>query len=54
MTMLKDWQKSSGDRAALTTKVIKKREYDPATLTRKPDRWQSEYILKRYFEEGEK
>ncbi|UZD24401.1 sulfatase-like hydrolase/transferase [Algoriphagus halophytocola] len=50
MTMLKEWQKSSGDTAALTTKVIKPLEYDPATLTRKPDRWQPEYTLKRYFE----
>lgn len=51
MIMLKDWQESSGDTAALTTKVIKQMEYDPASLTRKPDRWQPEYTLKRYFGE---
>jgi arylsulfatase A-like enzyme len=50
MNMLKDWQKISGDTAALTTKVIKPLEYDPSKLTRKPDRWQPEYTLKRYFE----
>lgn len=54
MNQLKDWQKSSGDTAALTTKVIKPLEYDPAKLTRKPDRWQPEYTLKRYFENIEK
>lgn len=50
MNSLKEWQKASGDTAALTTKVIKPLEYDPAKLTRKPDRWQPEYTLKRYFE----
>ncbi|MEP0711325.1 sulfatase-like hydrolase/transferase [Algoriphagus sp.] len=54
ITMLKEWQKSSGDTAALTTKPIKQLEYDPSTLTRKPDRWQPEYTLKRYFEGVEK
>ena len=49
MTMLMDWQKSSGDTAALTTKEIKPQDFDPATLSRKPDRWQPEYTLKRYF-----
>jgi len=50
MRALKDWQKISGDTAALTTKVIKPLKYDPSKLTRKPDRWQPEYTLKRYFE----
>uniref|UniRef100_UPI0030D9E39F sulfatase/phosphatase domain-containing protein n=1 Tax=Algoriphagus aquimarinus TaxID=237018 RepID=UPI0030D9E39F len=50
MNSLKDWQKASGDTAALTTKAIKPLEYDPAKLTRKPDQWQPEYTLKRYFE----
>lgn len=54
ITLLKDWQKTSGDTAAFTTPVIKPLEYDPSTLTRKPDRWQPDYILKRYFENIEK
>ncbi|RAI84392.1 sulfatase-like hydrolase/transferase [Algoriphagus yeomjeoni] len=54
ITLLKDWQKISDDSAAFTTKEIKPLEYDPATLTRKPDRWQPEYTLKRYFKGIEK
>ena len=49
ITLLQDWQKTTGDTAAFTTKVIKPLEYNPDTLTRKPDRWQPEYNLKRYF-----
>jgi hypothetical protein len=54
MEGLLEWQIFSGDTAALTTKVIKPMEYDPSTLTRKPDRWQPDYTLKRYFEGIEK
>lgn len=49
MTLLADWQKNSGDTAALTTKVIRQMEYDPDTLVRRVDRWQPEYTLERYF-----
>lgn len=49
MDLLKEWQIASGDTAELTTKTIKQLEYNPDTLTRKPDRWQPEYTLKRYF-----
>ncbi|MFC4874571.1 sulfatase-like hydrolase/transferase [Negadavirga shengliensis] len=48
--LLKDWQRQSGDTAALTTNVVKPMGYDPDTLSRTPDRWQPEYSLKRYFE----
>ncbi|WP_057935624.1 sulfatase-like hydrolase/transferase [Algoriphagus resistens] len=54
MNLLNDWQKISGDTTVLTATVIKQLDYDPYTLTRKPDRWQPEYILKRYFEGVEK
>lgn len=53
VTLLKDWQKNSDDTAAFTAKVIKALEYDPDTLVRKPDHWQPEYKLKRYFGEIE-
>jgi len=49
MGLLKDWQNNSGDTAVLTTKTIKQLEYNPDTLTRKPDRWQPQYTLKKYF-----
>lgn len=54
MELLKDWQNHSGDTAALTTKKILPMDYDPGILTRKPDRWQPEYTLKRYFGDLEK
>lgn len=53
MNLLKDWQKTSGDTAALTTKVIKPLKYDPDTLVRKIDHWQPEYTIKRYFKDIE-
>lgn len=48
-TLMKKWQSEFGDTTALTAPVIKPMEYDPDTLKRKPDQWQPEYILKRYF-----
>ncbi|MFC5624388.1 sulfatase-like hydrolase/transferase [Algoriphagus winogradskyi] len=54
ITLLKDWQKNADDTAAFTTKVIKPLEYDPATLSRQPDRWQPDYTLNRYFGNMEK
>ncbi|WP_228692841.1 sulfatase-like hydrolase/transferase [Lunatimonas sp.] len=50
--LMKDWQSDYGDEHPLTAKEIKPLVYDPDTLVRKPDQWQPEYILKRYF--GEK
>lgn len=50
-TLMKKWQTEFGDTTTLTAPVIKPMQYDPDTLNpkRKPDQWQPEYILKRYF-----
>lgn len=50
MALLLASQKSVGDTIPLTASMIKPMEYNPDTLRRKPDQWQPEYILKRYFE----
>jgi len=49
MALLKDWQKDSGDTAALTAVKILPLAYDPDSLTRKPDQWQPPYTLEKYF-----
>ncbi|WP_026951407.1 sulfatase-like hydrolase/transferase [Algoriphagus mannitolivorans] len=49
MALLRASQKTAGDTIPLTAPVIKPMEYNPDTLRRKPDQWQPEYILKRYF-----
>lgn len=51
LSLLQDHQKSVGDTLSLTAAVIKPMGYDPDTLKRKPDQWQPEYTLKRYFDE---
>ena len=48
--LMEKWQKSFQDTVALTADIIKPMDYDPDTLKRKPDVWQPEYTLKRYFE----
>lgn len=47
--LLKTWQKASNDTSPLTAKVLKPMEYNPDTLVRRPDTWQPEYIIRRYF-----
>ena len=47
--VLQTWQKEVGDTVSWTAPKILPLEYDPDTLLRKPDQWQPEYILKRYF-----
>ncbi|EON78291.1 Choline-sulfatase [Lunatimonas lonarensis] len=47
--LLGEWQEAYGDDQAWTASLIKPKAYDPDTLVRKPDRWQPEYVLKRYF-----
>ncbi|MDX5338815.1 MAG: choline-sulfatase, partial [Cyclobacteriaceae bacterium] len=49
MELLKASQKEFGDTISLTSSVLKPMAYNPDTLKRKPDQWQPEYILKRYF-----
>lgn len=52
LSLLLEHQKSVGDTLPLTARVIKPKAYDPDTLKRKPDQWQPEYILKRYFDKN--
>jgi hypothetical protein len=49
MDLLRASQEAFGDTIPLTASVLKPMAYDPDTLKRKPDQWQPEYILKRYF-----
>ena len=46
---MKKWQQSTGDTVPLTAREIKPSDYDYRKLVRKPDRWQPEYTLKKYF-----
>ena len=41
----------AGDTVSFTAKTLKPLAYNPDTLTRKPDQWQPEYILRRYFDQ---
>lgn len=52
--LMQKWQQTFNDQIKLTADVIKPMGYDPDTLVRKPDQWQPEYTLKRYFENDEK
>ncbi len=42
-------QLSFGDTVPYTAKNLKPLAYNPDTLVRKPDQWQPEYVLRRYF-----
>ena len=44
------WQKTAGDTIQLTAGYKLPLEYDHLELVRKPDRWQPEYTLKKYFD----
>ncbi|MCS5490219.1 sulfatase-like hydrolase/transferase [Algoriphagus limi] len=50
ISLLQENQKAVGDTVSFTAAVIKPMAYDPDTLKRKPDQWQPEYTLRRYFE----
>ncbi|EAZ80936.2 sulfatase-like hydrolase/transferase [Algoriphagus machipongonensis] len=52
--LMEKWQNSFQDTVKLTADKIKPMKYDPDTLVRKPDQWQPEYTLKRYFEVNKK
>jgi len=47
--LMKDWQKKVNDTVSFTAKKILPMEYDHTSLARKPDKWQPEYTLKKYF-----
>jgi arylsulfatase A-like enzyme len=47
-------QKSAGDTVAWTSEVTLSLEYDHTKIERKPDQWQPEYTLRKYFEKPKK
>jgi len=47
--LMKEWQMEVNDNAPLTANVILPLQYDHIKLVRKPDKWQPEYTLKKYF-----
>jgi arylsulfatase A-like enzyme len=49
MKLMSEWQKETGDTAVLKSKNTLSREYDPSLFKQKPDEWQPEYTLKKYF-----
>jgi arylsulfatase A-like enzyme len=49
MKLLAAWQKEAGDTAVLKSKSILPMFYDPLLFKQKPDQWQPEYTLKKYF-----
>jgi len=51
MNLLKDWQKKVGDTQPLSTPNPKPMEIDLTGHERKPDKWQPEWIRKKYFSE---
>ncbi|TDQ16540.1 arylsulfatase A-like enzyme [Algoriphagus boseongensis] len=52
ISLLLESQAQVGDTVSFTAKVIKPMAYNPDTLKRKPDQWQPEYTLMRYFREN--
>jgi len=51
--LMEEWQEKTGDTISLTFPILKPLEYDYRELVRKPDRWQPEYTLKKYFREAQ-
>lgn len=47
--LMTEWQVKTGDTAELTSVTILPLEYDYRKLVRKPDKWQPEYTLNKYF-----
>jgi len=52
MELIKEWYKATNDTMNLNPAVIKPMDYDYTKLVQKPDRWQPEYILNKYFKES--
>ena len=49
MELMQKWQKTVNDTVALTASKILPMDYDHTKLVRKPDKWQPEYTLNKYF-----
>lgn len=52
--LLKEAQTEVGDSVSWTAPKVLPMPYNPDTLRRKPDQWQPDYILKRYFNTDQK
>jgi arylsulfatase A-like enzyme len=52
LRLLKKWQQKVGDNLPLTTANPSPMKIDMSGRQRKPDRWQPEWIRKKYFETG--
>ena len=52
MELMKEWQYAVSDTVPLTAPEILPLEYDHTRLVRKPDKWQPEYTLQKYFREN--
>jgi arylsulfatase A-like enzyme len=51
LALMKQWQRKVGDDLPLTSKNPKPKAVDLTGRKRKPDRWQPEWIRKKYFGE---
>lgn len=49
LELMQEWQEAVNDTVPLTAGKILPLEYDHTRLVRKPDQWQPEYTLKKYF-----
>jgi arylsulfatase A-like enzyme len=49
LELMQGWQEAVNDTVPLTAGKILPMEYDHTKLVRKPDNWQPEYTLKKYF-----
>jgi arylsulfatase A-like enzyme len=52
MKLMREWQEEVNDTVPLTAEKILPLQYDHTRLVRKPDRWQPEYTLQKYFGEN--
>jgi arylsulfatase A-like enzyme len=50
--LLKEWQLELKDNTPLTADKILPLQYDHTKLVRKPDQWQPDYTLKKYFQKN--
>ena len=49
LKLMSEWQVAVNDTVPLTASKILPLQYDHTLLVRKPDQWQPEYTLKKYF-----
>ena len=49
MKLMREWQNEVNDTVPLTGEKILPLQYDHTRLVRKPDRWQPQYTLQKYF-----